>query len=47
MIVALVVLAVLALLAWETIEPGRFRSVTLLLLGFFALRVTLGYARSR
>ncbi|HEY0161558.1 MAG TPA: hypothetical protein VGB69_02675 [Edaphobacter sp.] len=47
MVVALAVLGVLAILAWQTIEPGKFRSVTLLLLGFFAFRVTLGRLRSR
>ena len=47
MVIALVVLGVLAILAWQTIEPGNFRSVTLLLLGFFAFRVTLGRMHSR
>ena len=47
MVIALVVLGVLAILAWQTIEPGNFRSVTLLLLGFFAFRVTLGRLHSR
>jgi hypothetical protein len=47
MAVALGVLGVLAILAWQTMEPGRYRSLTWLLLGFFAFRVTLGRLRSR
>jgi hypothetical protein len=45
--IALVVLGVLAILTWQTMEPGRFRSLTWLLLGFFAFRVALGWLRSR
>jgi len=47
MMIALVVLSVLALLAWQTMEPGKFRSLTWVLLGFFAVRVVLGRLRSR
>jgi hypothetical protein len=47
MLVALAVLGVMAILAWQTMEPGQYRSLTLLLLGFFAFRVTLGRLRSR
>ena len=47
MVIALAVLAALALAAWQTMEPGRFRSLTWILLGFFAIRVVLGWARSR
>ncbi|QNI38728.1 hypothetical protein [Edaphobacter albus] len=47
MMIALVVLGVLAILTWQTMEPGRYRSLTWLLLGFFAFRVTLGWLRSR
>jgi len=47
MVIALVVLGVLAILAWQTIEPGNFRFVTILLLGFFAFRVALGRMHSR
>jgi hypothetical protein len=47
MLIALVVLAVLGLLTWQTMEPGKFRSLTWILLGFFAFRVTLGHLRSR
>ncbi len=45
--IALGVIAVLGLLAWQTMEPGKFRSLTWVLLGFFAFRVVLGYLRSR
>ena len=47
MLIALVVLAVLSLLTWQTMEPGKFRSLTWVLLGFFAFRVVLGHLRSR
>jgi hypothetical protein len=47
MIIALAAFAVLALLSWQTMEPGKFRSLTWVLLGFFALRVVLGWLRSR
>ena len=45
--VALAVFAGLALLAWWTIEPGKFRSLTWVLLGFFAARVVLTRLGSR
>jgi len=45
--IALVAFAVLALLAWWTLEPGKFRSLTWVLLGFFAFRVVLLHLRSR
>jgi hypothetical protein len=47
MMVALAVLGLLAALAWQTLEPGKFRSLTWILLGFFAFRVIVGRARSR
>jgi hypothetical protein len=28
-------------------EPGKFRSLTWILLGFFAFRMAIGYLRSR
>ena len=45
--IALGVISVLGLLAWQTMEPGKFRSLPWVLLGFFAFRVVLGYLRSR
>ena len=47
MVVALTVLTLLAAFAWRTMEPGKYQQLTWLLLGFFALRVVLGWARSR
>jgi heme A synthase len=45
--IALGALAVLAVLAWQTIEPGKWRNFTWLVLGFFAFRVAIGALRSR
>jgi hypothetical protein len=43
--VSLVLLGVLSLLAVKTIDPGKVRSLVLVLLGFFALRIVLtGFA---
>jgi hypothetical protein len=47
MVIALTVLVLLAGLAWQTMEPGKFRSLTWILLGFFAFRVILGRMSSR
>jgi hypothetical protein len=47
LVIALIALAVLAAVAWQTMEPGRFRSLTWILLGFFAFRVGIGFMRSR
>ena len=44
--VALVVLGLLALAVWQTMEPGRYRTLTWVLLGFFAFRVLLGWVRA-
>jgi hypothetical protein len=45
--IALAILVALAGLAVKTIDPGRVRSVVLLLLGFFALRIVLTASASR
>jgi hypothetical protein len=47
LVAALVVLGLLAVLVWRTMEPGKFQQLTWLLLGFFALRVVLTGVRSR
>jgi hypothetical protein len=47
MVVALAVLGLLALSAWFTMEPGKYKALTFVLLGFFAFRVVLGRLRSR
>jgi hypothetical protein len=46
-LVALAVLAVLAGLAWRTIDPGKVRTLVFVLLGGFALRIALTAGRSR
>jgi hypothetical protein len=45
--VALGVLLLLSALAVKTIDPGKLRSVVLLLLGFFAVRIVLTAFASR
>ena len=45
MLVALALLGTLAAGAWFTIDPGKYRSLCLILLGFFAFRVALGRMR--
>ncbi len=47
MVVALVVMAVLAVLVWRTMEPGKFQQLSWVLLGFFALRVVSTRLRPR
>jgi hypothetical protein len=47
LVIALGLLGLIALLAWRTMEPGRYLELVWLLCGFFALRVVLGWARSR
>jgi hypothetical protein len=46
-LVALAVLAILAILAWQTMDAGRIRMLVFVLLGGFALRVVLTGGRSR
>ena len=45
--IALAAIALLAIASWQTMEPGKFRSLTWVLLAFFAFRVILGRLRSR
>ena len=47
MIIAFAILGALALSAWFTMDPGKYRALCLVLLGFFAFRVLLGRMRSR
>ncbi len=47
MVVALCVLGALALAVAATMEAGKYRTLTWVLLGFFSVRVVLGWARSR
>jgi hypothetical protein len=46
-LISLAVLAVLAVLVWRTMDPGKYQQVTWLLLGFFAFRIALMRLRSR
>ena len=45
--IGLAAIVLLALAVWRTMEPGKFRSLTWILLGFFAFRVVLERLRSR
>ena len=47
MIVSLGVFAVLGLSVFLTMEPGKYRTLTFVLLAFFAFRVVLGRLRAR
>jgi hypothetical protein len=46
-LVALASIAVLAGLAWYTLDPGRIRLVAMILLGGFALRIALTASTTR
>jgi hypothetical protein len=45
--IALVAIALLGLASWQTMEPGKFRFLTWLLLAFIAFRIILTRLRSR
>jgi hypothetical protein len=45
-VIALVLFGAVAVLAWQTMEPGKFRSLVFVVLGGLALRVLLGWRRS-
>ena len=47
LLVAMAILATLATAVFFTMESGKYRSLTWILLAFFAFRVVLGYLRSR
>ena len=47
LLIALGLFSLLGLLAWFTMESGKPRSLTLILLGFFTVRTLLARARSR
>jgi hypothetical protein len=46
-LVALAGIAILAALAWQTMDAGRVRLLVFVLLGGFALRIALTSGRSR
>jgi hypothetical protein len=45
--IALVLFGAVAVLAWQTMEPGKFRTLVFVVLGGLALRVLLGSRRAR
>ena len=47
MVVALVVIAGATLGVWLTMEPGKYRTLAWVLLGFFAFRVLIGRVRQQ
>ena len=47
MAVALVMIASAALGVWLTMDPGKYRTLAWVLLGFFAFRVLIGRMRQR
>jgi len=47
MVVALVLLSLLGLSVWLTMDASNYRKLTFILLGFFAVRIVLGRLRSR
>lgn len=47
MAMALAVMLLVGLSAFTTMEPGKYRNLTFVLLGFFAVRIVLGRLRSR
>ncbi len=47
LLVALAIFLILATLAWFTMEDGKPRSLTLVLLGFFTVRTLVARTRSR
>ena len=47
MLVALVLMGLLGLSVWLTMDPGKYRTLTFVLLAFFAFRVVIGRLRSR
>ena len=45
-VIALVLFAAVAVLAWQTMVPGKFRNLVFVVVGGLALRVLLGWRRS-
>ncbi len=43
---ALVLFGAVAVLAWQTMEPGKFRNLVFVVVGGLALRVLLGWRRA-
>ena len=47
MAVALAIIGLMAVSAWFTMDAGKYRTLTFVLLAFFAVRVVLGRLRTR
>jgi len=47
LVVSIAIFAVLAAAAWNTMEPGKYRALTMVLLGFFAARALIGFFSAR
>ena len=47
MVIALLLIGMIAVSAFFTMEPGKFRDLCFVLLTFFAFRIVLGRLRSR
>jgi hypothetical protein len=47
MVVALAIIGLMAVSAWFTMDAGKYRNLTFVLLAFFAIRVVLGRLRTR
>ncbi len=47
LVIAFAILALLGILSLVTMDPGRYRTLAFILLGFFAFRIVLAYMRSR
>ena len=45
-IITLVLFGGIAVLAWQTMEPGKFRNLVFVVVGGLALRVVLGARRA-
>ena len=45
--IAIAVFALLGIAVWNTMEPGKYRALTLVLLGFFAARAVIGFFQAR
>jgi hypothetical protein len=45
--ISLAVFALLGIAVWATMEPGKYRALTLVLLGFFAARSLMGFFQAR
>jgi hypothetical protein len=45
-IITLVQFGMIAVLAWQTMEPGKFRNLVFVVVGVLALRVLLGARRA-